>query len=144
MTQVASPTSVLGDFNDVSLEYFGKKFRLARRGEEFWISQSGGTEARVLQTTGSHHYQAYWVHRGQGNLLHNFPYVYLLDDQRWVRRNDVFMMPPEIGNQPESVLPWNHTCIRCHATHGQPRGTSEWRTGTVVAELVPLGCHRKN
>lgn len=136
MTQVASPTSVLGDFNEVSLEYFGRKFHLSRQGDEFWVSQEGGTAARVVQTTGSHHYQAYWVHRGQGNFLQNFPFVYLLDDQRWVRRNDVFMMPPEIGNRPESVLPWNFVCIRCHATHGQPRDINDaGHTQTVVAEL---------
>ena len=138
MTQVATPETVLGDFDDVKLEYFGKQFHLERRGDEFWVSQEGGSSAKVVQTTGSHHYQVYWISmgKGQGNLLQNFPFVYLLKDQRWARRNDVFMMPPAIGNQPESVLPWNDHCIACHSTHGQARVQHEQRrSDTQVAEL---------
>lgn len=136
MTQVASPESVLGDFNNVTLDYFGKQFHLQRHGDEFWVSQVGGTSAKVLQTTGSHHYQVYWVSGGQGNMLHNFPFVYLLDDKRWARRNDVFMMPPSIGNQPESIRPWNDGCIACHATHGQAKvHLNAKHANTEIAEL---------
>lgn len=136
MTQVANAQTVKGDFDDVSLEYFGRKFQLQQRGDEFWIKQDGGTEAKVLQTTGSHHYQVYWVGSGKGNLLHNFPFVYLLEDQRWARRNDVFMMPPHVGERPEAVNPWNDGCIACHATFGQSKvNASTQRADTEVAEL---------
>lgn len=136
MTQRATPEAVLGDFDDVTLEYFGREYRLSRRGEEFWIAQSGGRAARVVQTTGSHHYQVYWVNGGRGNMLQNFPYVYLLDDKRWVRRNDVFMAPAEISSQPESVRPWNDGCIACHSTHGVPRVDERSRFAqTTIAEL---------
>ncbi len=136
MTQVASPESVLGDFDNVTLEYFDKKFYLSKKDDEFWITQVGARSTKVLQTTGSHHYQVYWVSGGSGNMLHNFPFVYLLEDQRWARRNDVFMMPPSIGNQPESVRPWNDGCIACHATHGQAKvSVNANHANTKVAEL---------
>lgn len=136
MTQVAGPDAVLGDFDGVRLEYFGRTFELERRGDEYWVNQVGGRSARVVQTTGSHHYQVYWVNSGRGNMLQNFPYVYLLDDQRWVRRNDVFMVPPEIGAEPEGVRPWNNGCLSCHATHGRPRVVdSSGFAATTVAEL---------
>ena len=136
MTQVASPESVKGDFNNQTLEYFGKRFHLERRGDEFWITQEGGTSAKVLQTTGSHHYQVYWVGSGKGNLLHNFPFVYLLEDQRWARRNDVFVMPPEVGDKPEMINPWNDGCIACHATFGQAKVNEQTKSAqTEIAEL---------
>src|SRR5262245_188991 len=37
MTQVASPATVLGDFNNVTLEVDGERFFLQRRGAEFWV-----------------------------------------------------------------------------------------------------------
>ena len=52
MTQVATPETVLGDFDDVKLEYFGKQFHLEKRGDEFWVSQGTGSSAKVVQTTG--------------------------------------------------------------------------------------------
>ena len=136
MTQVASPESVMGDFDNVTLEYFGKKFHLQTIDDAYWITEQGGRSAKVLQTTGSHHYQVYWVSGGKGNMLHNFPFVYLLEEQRWVRRNDVFMMPPSIGNQPESVRAWNDGCIACHATHGQAVvNVDANHANTKIAEL---------
>ncbi len=37
MTQVASPESVRGNFNDVNLNLDGDDYRLHRRGDEFWV-----------------------------------------------------------------------------------------------------------
>lgn len=136
MTQVATPESVKGDFDDVTLRYFGREFHLSESDGSYWISQTGGGSERVLQTTGSHHYQVYWVSGSKGNMLHNFPFVYLLEDQRWARRNDVFMMPPSVANQPETIQPWNNGCIACHSTFGQPQINVEAKFAkTEVAEL---------
>ena len=135
MTQVASSQTVSGDFRDVQLEYHEKRFRLQQRGEEFWVIE-GSEERRVFMTTGSHHYQVYWLRSRDGDWLENFPFVYLLDDRRWVPRNDAFMMPPEISRLPEKPRTWNSSCIQCHSTHGQP-GIDPGPVfhGTVVAEL---------
>ena len=74
---------------------------------------------QVVFTTGSHHYQTYWV-RGDpkfGNLLQTLPLVYLIEDRRWIPRDAAFMDPPQAAR---AVTQWNHHCIRCHSTGGVP------------------------
>jgi hypothetical protein len=86
MTQAATPSTVLGHFSDVVLESRGQRWRLERRGDEFWVEmpdplwfdepadlmrllrEDWPTSpprfwARVVMTTGSHHMQNYWVRR---------------------------------------------------------------------------------
>ena len=92
MTQEVTPSTVLGMFDDVVLEDRGYRWRLERRGDEFWVempdplwfelatilgmmvNQPAGFmqrwpespprfEARVVMTTGSHHMQNYWIRR---------------------------------------------------------------------------------
>ncbi len=135
MTQLASPESVLGDFNNVTLDQAGHRYLLERRGDEFWVTvtandlsrilssdpsgQSPSHELQILMTTGSHHYQVYWVALKDPSSSHetliNFPFVYMLDDKRWLPREDVFMAPPESGYDHSS---WKQVCVRCHTTRG--------------------------
>ena len=51
---------------------------------------------QVLMTTGSHHYQTYWVDGSAkyGRLLQTLPLIYLIRDQRWIPREAAFMHPP--------------------------------------------------
>jgi hypothetical protein len=37
MTQVATPEAVVGDFAGVEAWAFGRRYRLERRGDEFWV-----------------------------------------------------------------------------------------------------------
>ncbi len=76
-------------------------------------------ERQVVMTTGSHHYQTYWVPGDPkfGNLLQTLPLVYLIKEQKWIPREEAFMNPP---NSIHLVTQWNHHCIRCHSTEGNP------------------------
>ncbi|MEZ6118096.1 MAG: multiheme c-type cytochrome [Pirellulaceae bacterium] len=73
----------------------------------------------VIMTTGSHHYQTYWVEGDAkfGRLIQTLPLVYLIKDDRWIPRQDAFMIPPD---SPPFITQWNHHCIRCHSTGGNP------------------------
>ena len=100
-------------------------------------------ERQVVMTTGSHHYQTYWVKGDSkfGNLLQTLPLVYLLNDKQWIPREQAFMHPPEAGRM---VTQWNHHCIRCHSTGGVP-GINE-STGGFETSAAELGisceaCH---
>lgn len=217
MTQVASPESVKGDFDDVKLtDLRGVTYHLTRRGDEFWVAyrdvdkenvsrskliiealrqnleqpqlppamrevmglDKQKEEAKlarleqekilierpVVQTTGSHHYQVYWLPSVmtqaerrdkviemsgynlrwspdalQGELL-PLPFVYLLKSERWVNREGVFVAPPG----PEEYSPWNDNCIKCHATHGRPK--IDFEASTARSEVAEFGiacesCH---
>ena len=115
MTQVASPESVRGNFQNVTLKLRDETFHLERRGDEFWVEmvdpdwkraraelQLGfdtgrnssppppvtnppRTWKRIGLLTGSHHMQAYWVPSKYGNKQLGFPFTYLFEEQRWVR-----------------------------------------------------------
>ena len=69
MTQVATPQTVIGDFNDVKLKVKGASYHLHRRNEQFWVTMDNPDAGQgrpdtiqrpIVMTTGSHHMQVYW------------------------------------------------------------------------------------
>jgi len=101
-------------------------------------------EKRVVMTTGSHHYQTYWVEGSvlnptnqineskYGNLLQTLPLVYLPKEQQWIPRENAFMMAP---SSKRMISQWNHHCIKCHSTAGNPGLTDNRTFDTRTAEL---------
>lgn len=141
MTQYATPETVRADFNHVVLSHAGQVFTLQRRGEEFWVEMSkaswewilpagapdSGRDAagasargwhRVGLLTGSHHMQFCWLPSGAGNRMAALPFVWLIEDRRWVPIDDTFLAAGRTG--PAGYF-WNANCINCHTTFGQPR-----------------------
>lgn len=94
------------------------------------------TIAQVVMTTGSHHFQAYWVRSDYGRELWQFPLRYDLVEKNWVHRKDVFLGPPEWRPGMHFKV-WNDNCIFCHATGGQPGLDTETSlmANTTVGEL---------
>jgi predicted CXXCH cytochrome family protein len=167
MTQLATPGSVRGNFEDVTLDYAGEKYHLERRGEDYWVDmvdpdwkyvqtlkRAAGQAAedpagptaprsrkRITMLTGSHHMQAYWVASKDGNMQFNLPFTYVFHDERWLPRNDVFLLDPSI-QWIQQV--WNVSCLNCHSTAGQPR--QDPRTKVILSRTAELGiaceaCH---
>lgn len=162
MTQHATPESVRGNFTNQTLTWKGEEYHFRRRGDEFFVEMNDPewtyvraqqetafkrglgprpasdekpprVEKRVTLTTGSHHMQAYWVAADNGNQQFSVPFTYLFEEQRWVPRNDVFLLPPDSPPLPQV---WNNNCLGCHATAGQPQpGALEPGALTRVAEL---------
>ncbi|MCA9169335.1 MAG: hypothetical protein KDB23_16790, partial [Planctomycetales bacterium] len=96
-------------------------------------------ERQVVMTTGSHHYQTYWVRGDEkfGNLLQTLPLVYLIHDQRWIPREQAFMHPPQ---HKRMVTQWNHHCIRCHSTGGVPGVDEESGGFSTSAGELGISC----
>jgi predicted CXXCH cytochrome family protein len=170
MTQHATPESVRGNFTNVTLKWQGEEYRLSRRADEFFVdmidpdwkyvrmlqesahaqgkgpkpppvAQPPRVEKRITLTTGSHHMQAYWVAGEYGNQQFSLPFTYLFEEQRWVPRNDVFMLPPD---SPALSQTWNNNCLGCHATGGQPQqGQQDFVMRSRVAEygIACEACH---
>ncbi len=71
----------------------------------------------LVLLTGSHHYLAFWIEGKDGQELRQFPFVYILDEKRFLPRKDAFLQPPD-------ALPflarWNANCIQCHSVAGRP------------------------
>ena len=162
MTQIATPESVLADFDGVrvSAEHGGPMV-LERRGDEFWAefddpdwdstsAAPSRVTRQVVMITGSHHQQVYWYPAGRDRLLGQLPAMYLIREQRWIPRASVFLQPPTEQRESETGR-WNVSCINCHATHGKgeldatlDRPPREWQVAsTTVAEfgIACEACH---
>jgi predicted CXXCH cytochrome family protein len=151
MTQYASPQSVVGGFRGQQLTLYGETYKVERRADEFWVdlpdpqwqpdpnsrrealSGPPHVERRVGLLTGSHHMQVYWVPGRSGNMQLDFPFVWLIADQRWVPMSDTFLCDPKISHYYQA---WNLICFECHSTGGQPRLDAQTRLlDTRVGEM---------
>jgi predicted CXXCH cytochrome family protein len=149
MTQAASPENFVGRFDGTQIDSNGLLYRVFMRNGQFWadmpdpdemlnrqrtyelktqrgISSATLTwdgipqvERQVVMSTGSHHYQTYWVESAKypGTLM-TLPLVYLIADKRWIPREEAFMYPP---GPRRMVTVWNDHCINCHSTGPAPK-----------------------
>ena len=151
MTQALSKESVKADFSGVALDWQGERFRLSETNGVFEVAiesvPAPGTAAaepirlRPSLLTGSHHMQVFWLPGGHGNLHIGFPFTWLIEDRRWVPRQDTFIRDPD---QLPAIEVWNQVCIRCHVTGGIPKPIKE--AEIFASEAVELGvsceaCH---
>ena len=109
-------------------------------------------EKRVVMTTGSHHYQTYWIDGSvsnkvdrideskYGNLLQTLPLVYLPKEDKWIPREDAFMRAP---SSKRMISQWNHHCIKCHSTNGNPglKGSNKFETEVAEFGISCESCH---
>ncbi len=139
MTQVASPEAVVAPFDGRTLTRYGQEASVERRGDEFWVEMvepefnlsfvlqgqipprddAPRTQRRIVMTTGSHSFQAYWYIIDESRELWLFPWRYLIADRLWIHVDDVFVQPP--ADRPAlGHNVWNQSCIQCHSVGGQP------------------------
>jgi hypothetical protein len=166
MTQRATPATVLGDFDGVVLEDRGRTVRLERRNDEFWVEmpdplwdldpspdrspEPPPIEVRVVMTTGSHHLQNYWIRRPKSGEVHaetydngalvQLPWVWIVDEVRWVPGQDSFLTPPSEAREPPLV--WNASCHVCHSVATQPRfAEGAFETRSAELGIACEACH---
>jgi hypothetical protein len=167
MTQVASRQSILGDFDDVTLEGRGHATRLERRGETHWVDTPDPAwfmdpdpqkiaappriESPVVMTTGSHHMQYYWIRRPTEGVLHgrpdhgalvSIPWVWMIEEARWIPTQDSFLTPPNPAAEPPRW--WNNSCFQCHSVGTQPQYSSErdeFASRSVELGIACEACH---
>jgi hypothetical protein len=149
MAQVATPETVRAPFEGVELADLaqrraGATYELSRRGEEFWVELDDPlwtgagppprVERQVVQVTGSHHQQIYWMASGAGRALLPLTHGYRIDEGRWRPIDAIFLTPPR-GAQSTMLGRWNTSCQKCHATHGKARFHTLADVDTHVVEL---------
>lgn len=140
MTQVANRDTVAAPFNSV-LSSRGVTATISNDGDDFWAIvadpdrevalQNQGIDlfnpevqksipkvkCRIVQTTGSHSFQAYWLVGAKGYELLQFPFVYHIPENRWLLSEHAFLRPPGASRR---VAMWNTSCINCHTVGGRP------------------------
>ncbi|MEE3053221.1 MAG: multiheme c-type cytochrome [Planctomycetota bacterium] len=150
MTQVVSSRTVAGGFDGRQEDFYGWRFSLERRGDEYWaeIGDTGkprgsGDWRRLILSTGSHHMQKYWYSIEGGRKLGLFPLVYLIESDKWVPVHTAFIQPPNRGMPVGHEGRWNSGCNQCHATGSRPRLHEPGKIDTRVAEfgIACESCH---
>lgn len=167
MTQLATDDNIEGVFDGTEIISHGMKYTVFRSNEmnmvrmpdpDLVMAVAEGKmkkryediphiERQVVMATGSHHYQTYWVQSPRmKKLMQTLPLVYLIKDRQWIPRENAFMRPP--NEKGDFITQWNHHCIRCHSTGGnpnlQPPGTPD--EGLLLSEVGEMGisceaCH---
>ena len=141
MTQLATPETVIGEFDGRFLERDGHEFGVLRDGDRFMVTlldDVGKIVNRpVVMTTGFHHMQAYWFSTGNGRMLGQFPFVYLRNEQRWISSDASFLHPCRgetlTHSELTNVALWNYSCLKCHTTN--PKSLiRQASSGRVTAE----------
>lgn len=155
MTQVATPQTALGDFDDatVTTPHDGRTYELTIQGDHLQVEVNTPDDLVVIErpdlpnpmtvvmSTGAHHMQVYWYATGQGRTLGMLPIVHLNEAHRWVPRSHLFLQPPSeiqsrvIQGHGADFGRWNSICIKCHATNGRPRLLGENTVDTQVADF---------
>ncbi|MFK7992410.1 MAG: multiheme c-type cytochrome [Sandaracinaceae bacterium] len=147
MTQEATESAVLGDFNAQTFSYGGIEARM-RRGEagafEMVLTGPEGELARftVERTVGSHHIQQYLAR--DGDVYVRLPMAWQVEEGRWFHMNGAFLTPdpdpPPDGARITStdymrhVVRWNDNCVFCHNVAANPGARGD-AFETEVAEL---------
>lgn len=160
MTQVATPETALGDFNDRKLSLNGWTYLLSQSEDSLWLetddpgfvgeSKARQVRRRIVMSTGSHSDQDYWVESQDGDRrLQRMPFEWVRAKRRWVPYQASFLAPPDAVASSEPGE-WNNGCIMCHTTRGLPRvevhastGMSKPAYDSVVGEfgIACESCH---
>lgn len=154
MTQPATAESVLGKFDGSTISCSGLAYRVFKEDDQFFaempdpdvlmyvvqggrklaLDQIPRVKRPVVMTTGSHNYQTYWVTSPRyPGLLQTLPLVFLPETSQWIPRDAAFLRAP--NDKERMVTQWNHHCIRCHSTGGNPGLDDQGQLKTEVGEL---------
>lgn len=146
MTQSAGPASILAPWEGTTPPFGGLTWRLSRDADRFLAqpldasSKPIAAAMRAALTTGSHHYQIYWLESDGAAELVQLPLVWHLGERRWIPRQSLFLAPP-----PESPFAetgrWPKTCVKCHTTNATPRHPDDERTHVAELGIACEACH---
>ena len=155
MTQVATPETVVADFDRVQVtDVPGRPMVLERRGTELWAELDDPDwdghgpappriERQVVMTTGSHNQQIYWYATGRNRTLGQLPAIQFVGERRWIPRRSAVMHPPGQALISETGS-WNGICVDCHTTSGKaafdtPFGSQPIDTQVVDTKAAEFG-----
>ena len=141
---IASAQTVVGDFNDATLEHDGITSRFYRRDDAYYIFTEGPggdmVEFEVLYTFGIEPLQQYLVSFPGGRL--QAPSVaWDTEDKRW------FDLYPDSTFSPDDWLHWtrngqnwNGMCAECHSTNLQKNYDAETKSFNTTWSEIDVSC----
>ncbi len=151
--QVANESTILGDFEQSSFEYFGSTTEFFREDDEFVIrtaNASGESEDYVVtHTFGVTPLQQYLV-EFPGGRLQSVPFAWdsrpeTDGGQRWFHvYGDELIAPGDELHWTGRQQNWNYMCAECHSTNlsvNYDQGTDTFATSWSEMNVGCEGCH---
>ena len=153
---LATPESVLGDFNDVEIEHYGIVSRMYRDGQRYMVHTEGPDgsmmDFEVKYVFGVRPLQQYMVEfdRPQDMPADEVARLQVLriswntDDRKWF-----YLSPPDVDDKlsPDDPLHWtraaqnwNHMCAECHSTNLKKNYDVATRTYHTTFSEIDVSC----
>ncbi len=146
--EVASDSTVLGDFDDASYEYMGVTSRLYRKDGRYLVRTEGPdgapAEFEVAYTFGVDPLQQYLV-RFPGGRLQVLSLAWDVEEGRWFRMYPGQEIPPDDWlHWTNAAQNWNGMCAECHSTHlvkGYDPDAGTYQTSWSEIDVSCEACH---
>jgi ssDNA-binding Zn-finger/Zn-ribbon topoisomerase 1 len=141
---LATPRTVLGDFNNRQFTHFGVTSRMFRRGEKFFIETEGPdgklASYEIKYTFGVRPLQQYMVEFPRGH-IQVLSIAWDTERRRW------FHLYPDERIEPDDWLHWtragqrwNDMCADCHSTNVHKNYDAETDTYNTTWSEIDVSC----
>ena len=148
---VATDQTVLGDFNDQTIEHFGVTTRLFREGDRFMVNTEGPDgmidDFEVKYTFGFEPLQQYMVELDKGR-VQVLRVSWDTRAEKWF-----YLSPPDVNEKLDPTDPlhwtgitqnWNVSCAECHSTNLKKNfdiASASWNTTWSEIDVSCEACH---
>ena len=147
--QVASAETVLGDFDNASLEYFGATTRFFVRDGGYYVETADGSgqdrEFRIAYTFGVEPLQQYLV-EFPGGRLQTLAFSWdtrpvAAGGQRWFHvYGDDYIAPDDELHWTRREQNWNYMCAECHSTNVDMGFDADSDSFATTYSEISVGC----
>ncbi|MGH1370423.1 MAG: multiheme c-type cytochrome [Cellvibrionaceae bacterium] len=144
----ASERSVRGDFNNVSVEFEGKKNRFFRKGKEYWVNIADAAgqfnDYKISFTFGYEPLQQYMVEFSDGR-IQLIPFAWdtrpaQQGGQRWFYLHPEHSQPHHEFFWTNEGQNWNYMCADCHSTNVKKNFDVENNRYKTDYSEISVGC----
>lgn len=145
---IATDSSVLGDFNNYEFRHRGRVHRFFRKDEKFFVNTEGATgsfeDFEVTYTFGYTPLQQYLV-PFDGGRLQCLPIAWDTERGRWFHLGDTVYTDEEVGpgnwlHWTRQAQNWNSMCADCHSTNLKKNFNPVTKTYNTTWSEIDVSC----
>jgi len=145
---VATDSTVLGDFNNYEFRHRGEVHRFFRKGEKFFVNTEGETgkfeDFEVSYTFGYTPLQQYLV-PFEGGRLQCLPIAWDTEQGKWFHLGDTVYTDEEVGpgnwlHWTRQAQNWNGMCADCHSTNLKKNYNPVTKTYNTTWSEIDVSC----
>lgn len=145
---IATDSSVLGDFNNFEFRHRGEVHRFFRKGEKFFVNTEGATgsfeDFEVAYTFGYTPLQQYLI-PFDGGRMQCLPIAWDTEQGRWFHLGDTVYTDEEVGpgnwlHWTGQAQNWNGMCADCHSTNLKKNYNPVTKTYNTTWSEIDVSC----